>query len=36
MLKLTSYLSHSFGKPDSHKLAAYEATGGYSGVKKAL
>ena len=36
MLKLTSYLTHSFGKPDSHKLAAYEATGGYSGVKKAL
>jgi NADH-quinone oxidoreductase subunit F len=36
MLKQTSYLTHSFGKPDGHKLAAYEATGGYSGVKKAL
>jgi NADH-quinone oxidoreductase subunit F len=36
MLKLTSYLTHSFGKPDGHKLAAYEAAGGYSGVKKAL
>jgi len=36
MLKRTSYLTHSFGKPDSHKLAAYEAAGGYGGVKKAL
>jgi NADH-quinone oxidoreductase subunit F len=36
MLKPTSYLMHSFGKPDGHKLAAYEAAGGYDGVKKAL
>jgi NADH-quinone oxidoreductase subunit F len=36
MLKLTSYLTHSFGKPDGHKLAAYEAAGGYGGAKKAL
>jgi NADH-quinone oxidoreductase subunit F len=36
MLKPASYLTHSFGKPDGHKLAAYEAAGGYSGVKKAL
>jgi NADH-quinone oxidoreductase subunit F len=36
MLKQTSYLTHSFGKPDAHRLAAYEASGGYSGVKKAL
>ena len=36
MLKLTSYLTHSFGKPDGHKLAAYEAAGGYRGARKAL
>jgi NADH-quinone oxidoreductase subunit F len=36
MLKPASYLTHSFGKPDGHKLAAYEAAGGYGGVKKAL
>jgi NADH-quinone oxidoreductase subunit F len=36
MLKPTSYLTHTFGKPDGHKLATYEAAGGYSGVKKAL
>jgi NADH-quinone oxidoreductase subunit F len=36
MLKPTSFLTHSFGKPDGHKLAAYEAAGGYGGVKKAL
>jgi len=36
MIKLTNYLSHSYGKPDSHKLAAYEAAGGYRGVRKAL
>ena len=36
MLKQTSYLTHSFGKADGHKLAAYEAAGGYQGVQKAL
>jgi NADH-quinone oxidoreductase subunit F len=36
MLKLTSYLSHSYNKPDSFKLSAYEAAGGYRGVRKAL
>jgi NADH-quinone oxidoreductase subunit F len=36
MLKRTTYLTHSFGRADSHKLSAYEAAGGYSGVKKAL
>jgi len=36
MLKLTSYLTHSYGKSDGHKLAAYEQAGGYRGVKKAL
>lgn len=36
MIKLTNYLSHSYGKPDSWKLSAYEATGGYRGVRKAL
>ena len=36
MLKPTSYLTHSYGKPDSWKLASYEATGGYRGVRKAL
>jgi NADH-quinone oxidoreductase subunit F len=36
MLKSTSFLTHSFGRPDGHKLAAYEAAGGYGGVKKAL
>jgi NADH-quinone oxidoreductase subunit F len=36
MIKLTQYLSHSYGKPDSYKLSAYEAAGGYRGVRKAL
>jgi NADH-quinone oxidoreductase subunit F len=36
MLKETSYLTHSFGKADGHKLSAYEASGGYQGVQKAL
>jgi NADH-quinone oxidoreductase subunit F len=36
MLKETSYLTHSFGKADGHKLSAYEAAGGYQGVQKAL
>jgi NADH-quinone oxidoreductase subunit F len=36
MLKPTTYLTHSYGQADGYKLAAYEAHGGYSGVKKAL
>jgi len=36
MIKLTNYLSHSYGKADSYTLAAYEAAGGYRGVRKAL
>jgi NADH-quinone oxidoreductase subunit F len=36
MLKETSYLTHSYGKPDGFKLSAYEAAGGYAGVKQAL
>jgi NADH-quinone oxidoreductase subunit F len=36
MLKLTTYLTHSYGKPDGHKLAAYESEGGYRAAKKAL
>jgi len=36
MLKQTSYLTHSFAKSDGHKLSAYEAAGGYKGVRKAL
>jgi len=36
MLKQTTYLTHSYGQADGYKLAAYEAAGGYSGVKKAL
>src|SRR6187402_1545349 len=36
MIKLTQYLSHSYGKPDSYKLSAYEAADGYRGVQKAL
>ena len=36
MLKTTTYLTHSYGLADGHKLAAYEQAGGYSGVKKAL
>src|SRR5436190_612009 len=36
MIKLTNYLTHSYGKPDSWKLSAYEAAGGYRGVRKAL
>src|SRR5215510_15518648 len=36
MLKQTTYLTHSFNQPDGYKLSAYEAAGGYSGVKKAL
>ena len=36
MLKRTSYLSHSYDKPDSFTLASYEANGGYQGARKAL
>jgi len=36
MLKQTTYLSHSYGKPNSWTLSAYEAAGGYRGVRKAL
>jgi NADH-quinone oxidoreductase subunit F len=36
MLKRTTYLTHSYDKPDAHKLAAYEQAGGYRHVKKAL
>jgi NADH-quinone oxidoreductase subunit F len=36
MLKQTSYLTHSFSKPDGFKLSAYEATGGYKSARKAL
>jgi NADH-quinone oxidoreductase subunit F len=36
MLKLVNYLSHSYGKPEGYKLAAYEQAGGYRGVQKAL
>jgi NADH-quinone oxidoreductase subunit F len=36
MLKRTSYLSHSYDKPNGHTLLAYEAQGGYSGARKAL
>jgi NADH-quinone oxidoreductase subunit F len=36
MLKRTDYLTKNYGKPDGWKLAAYEAAGGYRGVRKAL
>jgi len=36
MLKRTTYLSHSYGKPNSWTLASYEDAGGYRGVRKAL
>ena len=36
MLKQTTYLSHSYGKPEAWKLSAYEAAGGYRGVRRAL
>ena len=36
MLKLTKYLTHSYTKPDSWRLAAYEQAGGYRSVRKAL
>ncbi|HSC87879.1 MAG TPA: NADH-quinone oxidoreductase subunit NuoF [Polyangiaceae bacterium] len=33
MLKRTSYLSHSYDKPDGYTLASYEAAGGYKSAK---
>ncbi|GMV18438.1 MAG: NADH-quinone oxidoreductase subunit NuoF [Polyangiaceae bacterium] len=36
MFKTTTYLSHSYAKPDGHTLAAYEAQGGYRNARKAL
>src|SRR6187402_1055274 len=36
MIKQTTYLSHSYGKPNSWMLSAYESAGGYRGVRKAL
>lgn len=36
MLKRTTYLSHSYDKPEGHTLAQYEAQGGYQGSRKAL
>ena len=36
MLKLTTYLTHSYDKPDGHTLQVYEARGGYRAARKAL
>jgi len=36
MLKRTSYLTHSYDKPDSYTLATYEAHKGYQSARKAL
>jgi NADH-quinone oxidoreductase subunit F len=36
MLKQTTYLTHSYNKPNGWSLAAYEDAGGYRGVQKAL
>ncbi|MBI3202454.1 MAG: NADH-quinone oxidoreductase subunit NuoF [Myxococcales bacterium] len=36
MLQKTTFLSHSYAKPDGHTLAAYEASGGYTNARKAL
>jgi NADH-quinone oxidoreductase subunit F len=36
MLKQTDFLTKNYGKPDGWKLSAYEAAGGYRGVRKAL
>jgi NADH-quinone oxidoreductase subunit F len=36
MLKRTTYLSHSYDKPDGYTLADYEATGGYKSARKVL
>jgi NADH-quinone oxidoreductase subunit F len=36
MLKRTTYLSHSYGKPNSWTIDAYESSGGYRGARRAL
>jgi NADH-quinone oxidoreductase subunit F len=36
MLERTQYLTRSYGQPDGHRLAAYEAGGGYRAARKAL
>src|SRR5689334_24548785 len=36
MLQRTTYLSHSYNKPNGWSLSAYEAAGGYRGVRRAL
>ncbi len=36
MLKQTDYISKNYDKPDSFKLALYEASGGYRAARKAL
>ena len=36
MLQRTSYLSHSYDKPDGYTISAYEQAGGYQSAKKAL
>jgi NADH-quinone oxidoreductase subunit F len=36
MLKLTSYLTHSYDKPDGHKIGVYQLAGGYRSARKAL
>jgi len=36
MLQKTTFLSHSYAKPDGHTLAAYESAGGYKNARKAL
>lgn len=36
MLKRTDYLTKNYGKPDGYGIAAYEATGGYRAVRRAL
>jgi len=36
MLTRTSFLSHSYDKPDGYTLAQYEAQGGYQSARKAL
>jgi len=36
MIKRTSYLSHSYDKPDGHLLPTYEANKGYQSAKKVL
>jgi NADH-quinone oxidoreductase subunit F len=36
MLKKTTYLTHSYDKPDGYKLSAYQLAGGYRAARKAL